>query len=83
MKKVSLETEFARYEERMRLRTQLEEVFKETDYDNRIEGIQKILLKKNSRKIIYLEALKTFGKKDGLEIYRRMRNLDAVSMEIS
>lgn len=83
MKKVSLETEFARYEERMRLRNQLEEVFKETDYDNRIEGIQKILLKKNSRKIIYLEALKTFGKKDGLEIYRRMRNLDAVSMEIS
>lgn len=75
LKKISLETEFAKHEERIRLRNKLEELFKETKYWDEIDKIQKILGEENSRKIIYLEALKTFGKKDGLEIYRRTREM--------
>ncbi len=31
--------------------------------------------KQSGRKILYLDSVKTFGKKDGLEIYRKMRYL--------
>lgn len=75
LKKVSLETEFAVYKKRMETRKVLEDVFADTEYGEQMAAIQDLFEKQSGRKILYLDAVKTFGKKDGLEIYRKMRRL--------
>lgn len=75
MKKVKLETEFAVYKERMKVRKTLDQVFADTGYQEQMEAIQSLFEKQSGKKVLYLDSVKTFGKKDGLEIYRRMRQL--------
>lgn len=75
LKKVGLETEFAVYKERRKLRKVLEEIFADTEYGEQMGAIQNLFEKQTGRKILYLDSVKTFGKKDGLEIYRKMRQL--------
>ena len=73
LKPVKLETEFARYEERMKVRRILEKEFADTAYEEKLGAIQGLVEKGAGKKILYLDSVKTFGKKDGLEIYRRMK----------
>ena len=40
-----------------------------------IYGGEGLLEKGSGKKILYLDSVKTFGKKDGLEIYRRMKRV--------
>ncbi len=75
MKTVRLETEFARYQERMKVRAVLEEIFADTGFDEQMKEIQCLYEKQSGKKLFYLDAVKTFGRQDGLEIYRRMRRL--------
>lgn len=75
LKPVKLETEFAKYEERMKMRAVLEKVFADTAYEEKLGAIQELYERQPDRKILYLNSVKTFGKKDGLEIYRKMRGL--------
>ncbi len=75
LKHVKLETEFARYQEQMRMRKILEKTFADTVYEGQVGAIQSLLEKQSGRKILYLDSVKTFGKRDGLEIYRRMKRL--------
>ncbi len=75
LKKVKLETEFAVYKERMKVRKTLDQVFADTGYQEQMEAIQSLFEKQSGKKVLYLDSVKTFGKKDGLEIYRRMRQL--------
>ena len=70
---VKLETEFARYEERMKIRRILEKEFADTAYEEKLGAIQGLMEKGAGKKILYLDSVKTFGKKDGLEIYRRIK----------
>lgn len=75
LEKVDLEKEFLRYEERMKIRQALEDYFCDTKYKNDIEKIQGILEEKQNKKIVYLNSLKNFGKKDGLMIYSKLKPL--------
>lgn len=75
LKTVRLETEFARYEERMKLRENLKKAFADTVYEEKLGMIQELFERRSDKKILYLDSVKTFGKKDGLEIYRKMKQL--------
>ncbi|MCI8605536.1 MAG: hypothetical protein HFG72_01490 [Hungatella sp.] len=75
LKPVKLETEFARYQEQRRMREILEKAFADTGYKEQVGAIQHLLEKQSGKKILYLDSVKTFGKRDGLEIYRRMKRL--------
>ena len=44
-------------------------------YEEYMEEIQNLFQKQSGKKILYLDSIKTFGKKDGLEIYRKMKSL--------
>lgn len=76
LQSVNLETEFAKYEERVRIQKLLKEEFAGTRYEDMIGQIQDILRDRKKPKILYLNALKAFGRKDGIEIYRKVKELD-------
>lgn len=75
LENVNLEKEFLWYEERNRIKKTLEDYFCNTKYQDDIEKIQDILEEKRSKKIVYLNSLKNFGKKDGLFIYSKVKQL--------
>lgn len=70
---VDIEVFQARYEERMRLKEILRQIFSETDYDSKMPEIQDMMETTKAPKTIYLNSLHRFGKKQGLEIYRRIK----------
>ncbi len=63
----------ARHEEHVRLQEILRKIFGETDYANKISEIQDMMETARAPKIIYLNSLRRFGKKQGLEIYRQIK----------
>ena len=63
----------ARYEERIRLQEILRQIFDGTDYASKMAEIQNMMETSKTPKIIYLNSLHRFGKKEGLEIYRRIK----------
>ncbi len=75
LRPVWLETEFVRYQERLRIRESLEMAFADTGYQEQLGRIVGLFEKQSGKKILYLDTVKNFGKKDGLEIYRKMRTL--------
>lgn len=75
MKPVSIETEFARYEENEKVRRQLAECFRDTEYIGKLDEIERIFIKKGGNKTLYLDSLKQFGKRDGVVVYNRMKGL--------
>lgn len=68
---MKLEIEFAKYQERMKIREILEKAFVGSRYEEYMEKIQNLFQKQSGKKMLYLDSIKTFGKKDGVEIYRR------------
>lgn len=64
---------YAAYQESLQIRQMLREAFEGTAYADRLEDIQNTLQAGASPKVIYLDALRRFGRKDGLEIYRRLK----------
>lgn len=70
---VDLDVFQARYEERMRLQEILRQIFDGTDYASKMGEIQNMMETSKTPKIIYLNSLHRFGKKQGLEIYRRIK----------
>lgn len=71
--KISIGAYHSAYTEKMRVKSVLEELFKGTEYEDRIEEIQNMITGK-SPKLIYLSSLHIFGKKGGLEIYNRIKS---------
>ncbi len=65
---------FAAYQENLKLQQALRGVLDGTVYSNRLPDIQDILKSGASPKVIYLDALRRFGRKDGQEIYRLIKN---------
>ena len=63
----------AKYEERARLKEVLRQIFGETDYAGKMSEIQDLMETGKTPKIIYLNSLHRFGKKQGLEIYSRLK----------
>lgn len=64
---------YAAYQENHRLRQALQAVFDDTVYSDRLPDIQEILRSGTSPKVIYLDTLRRFGRKDGQEIYRMIK----------
>ena len=63
----------AKYEERRRLQEVLTEIFGETIFADRLSEIQDLLENGENKKIIYLSSLHRFGRKQGLEVYDRLK----------
>ncbi len=63
----------ARYEEHIKLQEILRQIFGETDYTNKMLEIQDMMETGKTPKIIYLNSLRRFGRKQGLEIYGRLK----------
>lgn len=70
---LDLQTEFAKYEERNQIVNMLEEMLGDTEYERYIPRIVEMLIVRNTPKILYLNSLKSFGKKDGTEVYRKIK----------
>lgn len=64
---------YAAYQENLRIRQMLQEAFEGTEYSGRLQEIQDVLQAGTSPKVIYLDSLRRFGRKDGQEIYRRLK----------
>lgn len=78
LKRVSLEAELSAYKERNRMKSLIHNALAEIEFAETAEEVQNIISKQPKHKIIYLNILKQFGKRDGLKIYRSVRNvLDA------
>lgn len=70
---------YSAYTERMKIKNVIHKLFDGTQYENRIEEIQSMIEgKEKSSKVIYLNSLHLFGKKDGLEVYNRIKASDAL-----
>lgn len=74
---ISIETEYAVYRERMKLREEIKQLFLDTEYEKDIEKAFCILQKKGGRKNAYISMLKTFGREHGVEVYNMTRDLVA------
>lgn len=74
MKILDLQTEYGRYEERKRIVNEITVLFAGTDYEALISQIVDMVISTDKPKILYLTSLKSFGKKDGTEVYRTIKN---------
>lgn len=62
------------YTEKMRIKTILQNLFAGTEYEPLIDDIQNLIEdKEKSAKVIYLGSLHTFGRKNGLAIYNKIK----------
>lgn len=73
LKPVDIAVFYAALQENKRIRGILEDALEGTDFLSRTGDIQDILKKGKTAKVIYLDVLHRFGRKDGLEIYRRLK----------
>ena len=74
MAALELQTVYAKYEERNRIVAGVTDLFVDTDFEPLISQIADIVISSNKPKILYLTSLKSFGKRDGTEVYRKIKN---------
>lgn len=74
-KEVHLEEEYKKYVEQQRIRQALEKSFAHTDYENLIEQIMEMMENSKPLKRLYLDSAKQFGKRDGLSIYHKVKQI--------
>lgn len=71
----SIESFAAQYTERQRIIKRLHEQFDGSEFESMLPEILAILSGEDqSAKVIYLDSLKRFGRKNGVSIYRRLKN---------
>lgn len=63
----------AKYEERKRLQEVLRQIFGTTAFADKLGEIQELIETGDNKKVIYLSSLHRFGRKQGLEIYDRLK----------
>ena len=76
METFKLQEVYAKYEERNRMVIGITDLFAGTDYETLIFQIVDIVILSNQPKIMYLNFLKRFGRKNGTEVYRKIKNSD-------
>lgn len=75
VKQMELETFYAIYQERQRMKKRLEELLMETPYAGEMDHIYNMMVApEHTPKVVYLNSLRQFGRKNGLEIYRLLKN---------
>ena len=72
---VRLEEEYRKYAEQQRIRKELEYSFANTEYENMIEQIMNMIESSKPLKILYLDSVKQFGRRDGLNIYHKVKQI--------
>jgi len=76
MKLLDLQNEFAKHEERNRIAAQVTNLFSGTDYAEYVSQIIDIVIVSAGPKLLYLNSLKSFGRKTGTEVYRKIKTCD-------
>lgn len=74
LERLDLAAEFAKYEERNRIKTAITDLFDGTEYEYLIAQIVDIVISSDKPRILYLTSLKSFGRKNGTEVYRKIKN---------
>lgn len=74
MRILDLQTEYGRYEERKRIITRITDLFSGTNYENLISQIVDMVILSDRPKVLYLNSIKSFGRKTGTEVYRKIKN---------
>lgn len=64
---------YAAYQENHRLQQILRDTFSNTVFADRLKDIEAIVKTGTSPKVIYLDSLRHFGRKDGQEVYRMLK----------
>lgn len=75
LQEVNLEAQYGAYEGHLRMREELEDYFADTAYKELLGQIVDMAEggKDHSRRGLYLDSVKRFGRKRGLEIYRKIK----------
>ncbi len=73
---LDLQTEYTKYEERKRIVTGISDLFSGTDYEKLILEIVDMVIASDRPKVLYLNSLKSFGRKTGTEVYRKIKSGD-------
>jgi len=73
MRPLDLQTELGKYEERKRILQTLEEMFCNTEYEHLIPQIFDIVITADKPRTLYLNSLKSLGRKMGTEVYRKIK----------
>ena len=76
MEILELQTVFAKYEERKRIVTGITNIFADTEYESLISQIVDVVIASEKPRILYLTSLKSFGKKNGTEVYRKIKDAE-------
>lgn len=72
-KTLNISNFYAAYQENQRLQQILRDTFSNTAFADRLNDIEAIVKTGTSPKIIYLDSLRHFGRKDGQEVYRMLK----------
>ena len=70
-----LEDEHQKYIEQLRIRRALTDCFADSDYEDMTDRIMGLIVPRKPLKLIYLDSVKQFGKRDGLSIYHTVKNI--------
>lgn len=70
---VDLDIFQAKYEERLRIRRELENAFSESPFIDQVGEIEELIGKTEDKRVIYRDSLHRFGRQNGLMIYNRLR----------
>ena len=76
MEILELQTMFAKYEERKRIVAGITNIFADTEYESLISQIVDVVIASEKPRILYLTSLKSFGKKNGTEVYRKIKDAE-------
>lgn len=71
---LDLQGEFVKYEERRRIVTGITNLFAGTEHEVLIPRIVDIVISSDKPRVLYLASLKTFGRRSGVEVYRRIKD---------
>ncbi|MCD8014393.1 MAG: PIN domain-containing protein [Lachnospiraceae bacterium] len=74
---LSIEKEYAKYQERARLKKKIEALFANTEYEDEVAKIFELTETEKKPKDLYLGSLKRFGRTDGTRIYRFLKQANA------
>lgn len=73
LKSLDISSFYSAYEESQKLRGLLKEAFEGTEFAARTGEMEDILKTGKTAKVIYLDTLRRFGRKDGIAVYQKLK----------
>lgn len=71
---LDLQEEFIKYEERRKIVDSINTLLSNTEHQHLILQVADMVRGAKSRKVLYINSLKTFGKKAGTDVYRHIKD---------